>query len=247
MNQVPDIRICPDAASVQQMAAEWIVALARERIAATNHFGMVLAGGSTPQGLYRRLAAAPFVDQIAWEQVHILWGDERYVSADDPQSNYRMACDTLLTHVSIPSEQIYPVPTSFADPVRAASVYEVQVQSLLEQGRGQLDLVLLGMGPDGHTASLFPHHPALNSPENRLVVAIDQAPKPPPRRISLTFAAINQAAHVLFLVTGADKREALRAVLSGAADPQQWPAQTVRPHNGSVTWMVDSATGLGET
>jgi 6-phosphogluconolactonase len=241
MPRQPDIIVLPDAEAVQQQAAERIVALARERVAATGRFVMVLSGGSTPQGLYRRLAQAPLRDQMPWAQIWVLWGDERYVPADHPDSLLAMARATLLDHAPIPPEQVFPIATNYADPAEAASAYERQVRVLLDRNDNQFDLVLLGMGPDGHTASLFPRHPALMAPEDTLVVDVADSPKPPPQRISLTYAALNRAAHILVLVTGADKAAAVRAALRGSYDPQHVPIQGVAPHRGTITWMLDVA------
>lgn len=237
----PEIVRLPDVAAVQRAAAERVVALANAQVAATGRFLIALSGGNTPRGLHTLLAQEPLRSQIPWGQVWVVWGDERYVPADHPDSSYLMARETLLEHVPIPSEQIYPVPTYYADPVESAAIYEQQIQALLAANGNQIDLVLLGMGPDGHTASLFPHHPALAAPAERLVVAIDNSPKPPPRRITLTVAALNRAAHTLVLVTGADKAETLREVLEGPADPQRLPIQLIQPPHGSVTWLVDAA------
>ncbi|MCG8347975.1 MAG: 6-phosphogluconolactonase [Chloroflexales bacterium] len=237
----PDIIVLPDAEAVQQQAAEHIVALVRERVASTGRFLIVLSGGSTPQGLYRRLVQAPLCDQIPWAQLWVLWGDERYVPADHPDSLLAMARETLLDHAPIPPEQIFPIATHYSDPSEAASAYEQQVRALLDRNDDRFDLVLLGMGPDGHTASLFPRHPALMAPEDTLVVAVAGAPKPPPQRISLTYAALNRAAHTLVLVTGADKAAAVRAALRGPYDPQHIPIQGIAPLQGAITWMLDVA------
>lgn len=241
MKTQPEIVILPDAEAVQQATAARIVSLVQTRGTATNRFSMALSGGSTPRGLYRMLGQEPLRSQIPWQHISLLWADERYVPPDDPDSNYRLVRETLLDHVPLPPAQIYPVPTHYADPNEAAANYNRQVEAILAAGQGQLDLVLLGIGEDGHTASLFPHHPALTAPEDLLVIAVDHSPKPPPRRISLTAAAINRAAHIVFLVTGAEKATALQAILHGPAAPEQFPAQLVRPQHGTLTWMVDLA------
>jgi len=243
MHNKPEVIILPDAAAVAQAAAERIIQLAQARVAATGSVSLALSGGSTPQALYERLGQEPLRSQMPWQHVYLIWADERYLPPDDPASNYRLVRETLLAHAPIPPEQIYPVPTAYADPLEAAALYQRQVQSLLEVGQGQLDLVLLGMGGDGHTASLFPHYPELHTPDDQLVVAVANAPKPPPQRISLTTTAINRAAHVLFLVTGAEKATMLQAVLEGPAEPERLPAQLVRPMHGTLTWIIDTAAG----
>jgi 6-phosphogluconolactonase len=243
MTHKPEVIILPDAATVAQTAAGRIVQLAQARVAATGSFSLALSGGSTPRVLYEQLGQEPLRSQLPWQHIYVIWADERYLPPDDPASNYRLVRETLLDHVPVPPEQIYPVPTAYADPRAAAALYQRQVQSLLEVGQGQLDLVLLGMGDDGHTASLFPHHPELHAPADQLITAVADAPKSPPQRISLTVTAINQAAHVLFLVTGAEKATTLQAVLEGPAEPERFPAQLVRPEQGTLTWIVDAAAG----
>lgn len=243
MHNQPDILIFPDVPALQQAAAERVVLAAQERVAAAHMFVCGLSGGSTPRGLYQLLAQEPLRSQMPWAHTYVLWNDERYVPPDHLDSNYLLARETLLDHVPIPPEQIYPIPTYYDDPREAAAAYEQQMRRLLELSQARIDLMLMGMGPDGHTASLFPGHPELNTPDDVLVVAVENAPKPPPRRISLTAAAINTSAQVLFLVTGADKAETLQAVLHGPYEPHRLPAQLIRPSNGTTTWLVDAAAG----
>ncbi len=240
-----ELIVLPEPSDVQQAAAERIVSIAQDRVAMKHTFSIALSGGTMVHGLYRYLAAEPLRSQMPWQHVYVLWGDERYVPLDDPDSNYRLAWETLLEHVPIPPEQIYPVPTFYADPYEAAAVYDRQVQQVLASGQGQIDVMVMGMGADGHTASLFPYHPALNLPQDILVTAVEHAPKPPRLRISLTPTALNCAAHALFLVTGNEKAEMLREVLRGPHDPQRLPAQLVRPIHGTLTWFVDTAAGGG--
>jgi 6-phosphogluconolactonase len=240
----PTVVTLPDADSVSQAAAERIVSLITERVAASGVCTIALAGGSTPKDLYERLAQEPFRQQIPWEHVTVVWGDERYVPYDDPESSYRMAQEALLEHVPIPKDNIIPVPTHFPTPDRAARTYHVMIEHVFEIGG--LDIVLLGMGDDGHTASLFPGHPALDAAADQFVVAVEDAPKPPPQRVSLTLSAINRAAHVIFLVTGEGKAAAVKTVLSPSQTPDQTatlPAQRVQPTNGQVWWFVDAKAG----
>jgi len=147
--------------------------------------------------------------------------------------------------VPIPPDQVYPLPTYYATPDLAAAVYQRQVQVLLDAHGRQIDIAMLGMGPDGHTASLFPGFPQLDAPDEQLVVAVEGAPKPPPTRISLTPAALNRAATALFLVAGADKAAKVYAALRGPYDPHATPAQVIRPAGGQVIWMLD-ATAAGD-
>lgn len=241
MTHQPVLNVFPDIAALHQFAAERLVQLANERVAAVGSFLLVLAGGNTPRGLYQRLAQSPFREQMPWEHMRLFWSDERYVPYDSPDSNYLMVREALLNHVSVPMAHVYPAPTNPDNPADAAAAYHSQLQHLIESHDGQLDVVLLGMGADGHTASLFPHSAALSAPASQLVVAVQDAPKPPPHRLTLTPAAINKAAHVFFIVTGADKAEALQAVLHRTHDPHGLPAQLVHPAHGSVTWLVDQA------
>ncbi|MCU0491260.1 MAG: 6-phosphogluconolactonase [Chloroflexaceae bacterium] len=245
MEHKPDIRIFPDAAALQAAAAERIASLAASCQAEGGAMSLVLAGGNTPRGLYQLLAQEPWRSQIDWSRMHLVWGDERYVPHNHPDSNYLLAKEALLNHVQVPSSHIYPMPTHAADPARAAQQYETAVHAVLALRGGMFDLVLLGMGPDGHTASLFPHHPALHPPVDSLVLAVDNAPKPPPQRLTLTATALNRARLVLVLATGADKNATLRAVVQGPYQPEVYPVQLVRPPQGHLAWMLDAAAGEG--
>jgi 6-phosphogluconolactonase len=242
MTSQPEVIILPDAAAIHHAAAGRFVHLAAQRVAEHGSFLLALAGGSTPRGLYQRLAQEPLRSQVPWEHMHVIWGDERYIPHNDPDSNYAMVRAALLDYVPIPPEQVYPMHTHFDDPHQAAAVYNETIRALFEAHQNQIDMLLLGMGGDGHVASLFPQHPTLYTPDdNRYVIAVEQAPKPPPVRLSLTFAALNRASYVLFLVTGADKATALHRVLHGPQQPDDLPAQRVRPEQGVVTWLVDEA------
>jgi 6-phosphogluconolactonase len=198
-----------------------------------------MTGGSTPAGLYQALAGEPYRDRIAWEHVVMLWGDERYVPHDDADSNYRLVRENLLDHVSCDEENIYPMPTNLPNRALAADTYHQQVQAILKDNDGMFDMLLLGLGPDGHVASLFPHNAALDIPSERLVVAVDDSPKPPPQRLTLTVTALNRATQVLFLVAGQSKADAVYGVLQGEVDPRHMPARMVQPSRGRVTWMLD--------
>jgi 6-phosphogluconolactonase len=189
--------------------------------------------------VFRLLCDEPLRSRLPWAQISVIWCDERMVPADSPESNYKLARETLLDHVPIPSEQVYPVATSY-EPERAAAIYDRQLAALLER-HGRIDIALLGMGPDGHTASLFPAHPQLDAPPELLAVSVLDAPKPPPVRVTLTPAALNRTAHAIFLVAGADKAAKVRDALRGPFDPRATPAQIVRPHDGQVIWMLDQA------
>jgi 6-phosphogluconolactonase len=231
-----DVRVCADLDELSLGAAEAAVRAIDEAVRARGRCALVLSGGSTPRPLYGLLASR-FRDAIPWARVHVFWADERYVPADHPDSNVRMAKDALLNHVPCPAEQIHPMPTRFPDPADAARDYEESLRrSFAGEGAGA-DLVVLGLGSDGHTASLFPRSPALRE-RTRLVVAT-RAPAGPRWRLTLTLPALNRAAHVCFLVAGSAKAEALRQTLRPDADANSWPASGVRPERGTPIWWVD--------
>lgn len=231
----------PDA--LADAVAEHIVACAAEAIATTGRFTIALSGGSTPQEAYSRLAG--YESQVTshesrgatidWRRVHVLWGDERCVPPDDPRSNYRMAKEALLDRVPIPPDQIHRV-RGEDDPEKAADDYERELRSLLTNG---LDLVLLGMGEDGHTASLFPGQAAVHE-TTRWVMAVP-APDGKLWRVTLTPALLNRSSNVTFVVSGASKAARLQQVLEGPFTPEVQPAQAIHPIQGRLTWMVDEA------
>jgi 6-phosphogluconolactonase len=236
-----DLVILPDAAALADEAARRFVALAQAAVDDHGRFTVALSGGSTPRALYERLAQSPLNEAIDWANVHVFWGDERMVPPDDIESSYRMARETLLAQVAIPAANIYPVPTIGGTPEAAASAYEETITAVFGTDAPRFDLILLGIGPDGHTASLFPGQPEVVRPSAALVVAVHNAPKPPPTRVTFTYTLINAAANVLFVVSGADKMAALQAVLRGPVDVARLPAQGVRPKQGALVWLVDAA------
>ncbi len=232
----PDVRVFADVNELSLGAAGAVVRTINDATRATGRCSLVLSGGTTPRTLYGLLASR-FRDQIPWEHVHVFWGDERYVPAGDPQSNYRMAKDTLLDHVPCPPANVHPMPTHGSTPDAAARDYEATLRSYFAGEPPQFDLVLLGLGPEGHTASLFPGSPALDE-RTRWVLAVT-APAEPPVRLTLTLPALTAAARTYFLVTGSNKTHALHHVLSGTADVNTFPAAGIRPTQGSVIWWVD--------
>ncbi|MEO7913428.1 MAG: 6-phosphogluconolactonase [Roseiflexaceae bacterium] len=235
-----ELIILPNQAALAEEAARRFVALAQAAIADHGRFTVALSGGSTPRALYQRLAQSPLSEAVSWANVHVFWGDERMVPPDDIESSYRMARETLLAHVPIPAANIYPVPTIGGTAEAAASAYEETLTAVFGTDSPRFDLILLGIGPDGHTASLFPGQPEVVRPSAALVVAVHNAPKPPPVRVTFTYTLLNTAANLLFVVSGADKAAALREVLRGAADPARLPAQGVRPKQGTLVWLVDA-------
>lgn len=230
------VRILPNAENLAQAGLEQVVQAAKTAVAARGHFYFALSGGSTPRLLYERLASETAFERDWWRHTHIFWGDERCLPPTHPDSNYHMARAALLDHVPIPPENIHRM-AGEREPEQAAADYEVELERVFG-GPPRFDLILLGMGRDGHTASLFPHTPALRE-RTRRAVANFYAPVEPPWRITLTLPVIN-AAGVIFLVSGADKAETLRQVLEGEYKPDDLPAQLVRPAGGSL-WLVDTA------
>jgi 6-phosphogluconolactonase len=241
-----DIRIFDDAAGLHRAAAQAIEQAAATAIRDRGRFLLVLTGGSTPRGIYERLATH-HAERIEWERVHVFWGDERCVPRDDPQSNFRLAAETLLRRVPLPHSNIYRMPGEVAAE-QAAERYDAELQrffgaatpaALGEQGFS-FDLVLLGMGGDGHIASLFPGSPALHA-ESWAAAAEAPPQSPIAERVTLTLPALNRARGCLFLVTGAAKRDTVRAVLDGSA---ALPAASIRPR-GPCEWFLDAGAAGG--
>ena len=232
--------ILPNATVLAEQAAEDFVREAQTAIEERERFSVALAGGTTPRRMYELLTQAVYRDRVDWNNVHVFWSDERYVPPDDAESNFRLAREALLDHVPIPAANIYLMPTVGSTPEAAAQAYQATLTAFFGN-MPRFDLILLGMGPDGHTASLFPGKPEVTMSSDALVIAVHDAPKPPPDRLSFTLRLINAAAHVLFLVAGADKASALRRVLEDPIDPLQLPAQGVHPSNGTLTWLLDAA------
>jgi 6-phosphogluconolactonase len=235
------IAIHPDIKTLSNQAAGYIVQVARQAIVARGLFSFGLSGGSTPGALYRLLASEPYRSQIAWQAVHFFWSDERCVAASDPESNFRLAQETLLHTLQLGPEQIHRMPADRPDRQQAAAEYAEEIRRVLgSDGTPAFDLLQLGMGPEAHTASLFPHQPALHERE-RLVLPV-VVPKAPPERLTFTPPLLQAARHLLFLASGGEKAEALQAVVEGADQPDLYPAQLItRRAQGEVVWMVDSA------
>ena len=224
--------VVPGPAELAEAAASWTAERITSAVAARRECYLALAGGETPRGCYQRLAQPPYRDSLPWGSVFVYWSDERQVSLDDPASNYAMAKAALLDHVPIPSEQVFPL---VGDPT--AALRRVPADAA---GRPRFDVIHLGLGEDGHTASLFPGSPALQEAHAPVAVVHD-APKPPPDRLTLTLPVINAARAVLFMVQGASKREALAGVRRH--DPAL-PASHVLPVDGELRFIVDrAATG----
>ncbi|HEY2445675.1 MAG TPA: 6-phosphogluconolactonase [Rhizomicrobium sp.] len=233
------IEVLDDAHAVARRAAEWF---AQTVIAAPGNLRIALSGGSTPKELYARLGSEPFLDRTPWERLELFWGDERFVPADDPASNYGMARTTLLGHAPIVADRVHPMPVD-GTPADAARRYEAILKRCygaeqLDASHALFEIVFLGLGSDGHTASLIPGQPVLDEREH-WVAAVTAGRSEP--RITLTYPAIESSNSIVFLVTGAEKAGAVRATRAG---DQNLPAARLRPR-GQVLWFVDrAAAGL---
>ena len=221
--------------------AQQFATLAESAIAQRGVFNAVLAGGNTPRQLYQRLVQPPYLDGLDWLNIHVFFGDERCVPPDHSESNYAMASQTLLSHVPIPLTNIHRIPGELS-PTQAADAYTFELQTAFGGLLPEFDLVLLGLGEDGHTASLFPGTQALSETE-RWVIAVDHTTPPPPMlpRITLTLPVINAAHNVLFLVSGEAKAQVLAHVLDDPAGEFKLPAQRIQPSVGSLLFLVDEA------
>jgi len=240
----PGVVVLDDAAAVARDGAARFVTLAREAIAARGSFHVALSGGKTPAALFRKLAEDEMRSSVDWSHTHLYWSDERTVPPAHPDSNYGMAERELIARVNIPVQNVHRMEAERADLDKAAQEYEALVRKLIPAGPGgfpSFDLIYLGMGPDGHTASLFPNSAGLKETV-KAVIAHDVVPPnfPPCKRMTFTFPLLNAARVVIFLLTGADKTEKLREVLQGTHTPP-YPSQGVRPVKGERIFLVDRA------
>lgn len=234
-----DIRRYPDADALADAAAALFVQTASDSIAAQGRFTVALSGGSTPRTLHALLAAEPYRGRVAWPKVHVFWGDERAVPPEHPDSNYRMARETLLDHVPIPEAQVHRMHGDL-EPQVAADAYEATLRATFDEAAGDgFDLVFLGMGDDGHTLSLFPGTAAVG--ETRRLCVANHVDKLASWRITLTAPFVNRAKNVAFLVAGAKKAATLKRVLQGPRDVEALPAQLIAPVGGHLAWLVDEA------
>lgn len=230
------IEVLSDAKEVATRAAEIFVGTANDAIKSNGTFSVALSGGSTPKALYTLLAQEPYVSQIDWQQVHVFWSDERCVSPESEESNYRTANEALLKHVPIPYKQIHRM-RGEDEPRVAAANYEQELIAHFKTNKPRFDLILLGMGDDGHTASLFPDTTAIDETE-KLVAAV-YVEKFGKYRLTFTFKAINAAAKIAFLITGASKAKMLKAVLS--EHRKDFPASLINARDGELLFVLDAA------
>jgi 6-phosphogluconolactonase len=234
----PEIKVLPTAAAIADEAATRIEQCAEAAIELSGRFTLGLSGGSTPRMLYQRLVDK-YRAAINWAKVEVFFGDERCVPPDHADSNYRMARETLLSKVPIPGDNVYRMRGEI-EPQEAAKEYGSMLKEKF--GEGGLDLILLGLGDDGHTASLFPGTAALQEMKHRCVANYaEQSTTGRSWRLTLTAPFINRCNQVMFLVVGAAKSAALAHVLEGETGSQRWPAQLIKPHSGKLTWLIDAA------
>lgn len=233
-----DTRVFADLDALSHAALNELLRIMQTAIEQRGRFAIALAGGRTPARLYSLWSHE---QPMPWDRVHLFWGDERYVSQNDLLSNFRMVREALIAHVPIPPANVHPIPTDQPSPEQAAETYESTLRTFFGTGVPAFDLVLLGLGPEGHTASLFPDSPALD--ETKRLVAAVKAPAKPPDRITFTPALLNLARNTFFLVSGADKRAIVAALRQeSSAASSQFPAARIRPA-GPVVWFLDRAAG----
>lgn len=237
-----NIQIAADADELARNAAEVLLTHSQDAILAKGVFTIALSGGSTPKRLYELLADPnqPFRDQFPWDQTHFFWTDERHVPPDHAESNYRMVLEAMLAHVPVPDVNVHRMFSERVDAHDTAFEYESQMRDFFNITNGEFprfDFVLLGLGTDGHTASIFPSSEVLQ--EKRRLVAAPFVEKLKTHRLTMTLPVLNNGAQIIFLVSGEEKAQILRDVVQ--VIPSQFPAQAVKPTNGELTWLVDSA------
>jgi len=241
MPAVPDIRIHSDSETEAEAAATFVLEVGKEAVRTNGRFFIALSGGTTPETLYRSLTSPSFVDRFDWSRTTFFFSDERCVPPDDPRSNYALADKTLFTPLRIAPSQIYRMAGECRDPQVAAPEYEQQLRLATKtspSAQPSLDLILLGLGEDGHTASLFPGAPVLR--DHQRVIAMTQSPKGPPTRLTMTLGVINRASVILFLVAGASKAGVVRSILDPKTEAErQLPASLVEPEEGRLIWFLD--------
>ena len=245
MSSAVEIRVLTTPQELFAAAAEEVVLLAKEAVRERGRFTIALSGGSTPKSLYNLLATNARTT-LPWDRMHFFWSDERHVAPTDPESNYQMANEAMLSKVPVPPGNVYRAPAENPDAAAAGAAYEATMRKVFQLQPGQFpkfDLILLGMGPDGHTASLFPGTAGLQE-KARLVIA-NWVEKLKTHRLTFTLPVINAARCVSFLVSGTDKATVLRAVLEDNVPGEQYPAKLVQPTDGKLIWFVDRAAASG--
>lgn len=241
---LPKIRIFLNKNELSQAAADLFAACAKQAVAENGRFLVALSGGGTPHGLFELLGQQPLSATLPWANTHVFWGDERLVPPDADGSNYHQAWDTFLQHVAIPAANVHRAKGELS-PDAAAEDYAAQLARVAQNANHSrypiFDLCIMGMGDDGHTASLFPGQIPAAENEGPVMAVTAVYQDRPANRVTLTPMVFNSARHVAFLAMGESKAEALTAVIHGPPNPEQWPAQRIRPSHGKVTWLVDEA------
>lgn len=231
------VEVWRDLDELSERAAELLIGVARESISDRERFTLALSGGATPKALYRLLATNAKSTRIPWKQTHLFWTDERCVPPDDSQSNYRMAHETLLAHVNVPSDQVHRM-RGEDEPDLAAKAYASELEDCFGSGDPRFSLILLGMGDDGHTASLFPGSSALADTSN--MVAANFVEKLSAHRLTMTLRTLNAASTIIFIVSGESKAKALGTVFNSKnQDSRALPASLVKPIRGELVWLLD--------
>jgi 6-phosphogluconolactonase len=237
------VQIVSDAAALARAVADVFIATANHAVEKKGSFTVALSGGSTPKALYSLLTADRDLNsRVPWQKIDFFFGDERHVPPDHPDSNYRSAQEGMLSKVPVGPERVFRMKGEYKDTEKAATEYDQVLREFFRLSEGQLprfDLIMLGMGPDGHTASLFPGTKALNE-SNRLVTS-NWVGKFYTHRITMTAPVLNNAACVMFMAGGQDKAQPLKAVLEGPYEPAQLPSQLIRPAHGTLLWLVDQS------
>ena len=232
------IKIFENGTDVSRAAADYFVEIAQQAIDEKGRFTVALSGGNSPRKCYELLASKEYKKKVDWDKVYIFWGDERFVPRDDDQNNAKMAFDSLLDHVPIPDDHIFPIPYS-GTPRESANEYEKTLRNYFRDKEPVFDLIYLGLGENGHTASLFPNTNVLN--KMNIWVSEVYLEDQNMYRITLTLPVINQAENIIFIVYGQKKAEIFSNVLIGPHQPKKWPAQLIKPSNGKLIWMIDQA------
>lgn len=232
------LHIYKNAEEVITALAEWITTLIGKTLQTKEICTIALSGGETPKALYKKLASAPYCDTLDWSKIHFFWGDERVVPFTDERNNAKMAYDNLLGKVPVPEENIHTMPIDL-EPTDAAIVYEKILHQYFDDKATTFDLVLLGMGEDGHTLSLFPNSLLLFQ-NDKWVMAVN-SPEKKMQRITLMVPFVNRAASIVFLITGDSKAKTLKKVLEGDDEPKKFPARLIKPIMGELHWFIDEA------
>jgi 6-phosphogluconolactonase len=240
----PNTKIVTDADAIARQCLELFVASVEQTVKEKNVFHLAISGGRSPQRFFELIGLEQKALSLPWDKIHLFWVDERYVPHDSPDSNYKLAADTFLTKTRIPKKNIHPIPTDFEDLDSAARQYEKTIQSVFNIKTDQLpefDFIVLGMGADGHTASLFPNSNACF--DAKAIACAVRMTKPAISRITLTPAVICAAAKIAVLVSGSEKAKTLKEVLIGTPDEARYPIHILWPVLNKVLWLIDSAAG----